>query len=620
MAPERKERANRTPHRFGISARLVALTVLFTVVIAAVVLCSSVYYLSIQTRQTNLQAAEYQLETATASLSQRVTEVDDLVSWCTVNTTVRTYLLTSISDSLANTLYATVQDQYNSVSVSSYIQRLLLYSSDGDGDSKFIMLGTAISQSVSLTDERLLLLPGLDGADTAWACIIDDPLMQPGAPMQGIPVTATASSTNGNYTLKVYLSVSPSIITNVLRQFSLEDGASLYWVMEDTVYRVEGDSLTAVSAADVPIEADEEFGATLDDGTLLYRAEIDGVSCSVIACPIGVHDLYLAESIPDVPFGQLLPQLLGTIAFLVIVILFFGLLLMLLLRRLVRRPIQALQRQIDTLAQGDFSVNPEIEWNHELGDVGRGINHLSQSITTLMDKRVEDEKKRMDLEYQMLQSQINPHFIYNTLNSVKWMATIQHAPGIVEMVTALARLLKSVSKSTQRLVPLERELSLLEDYFTIQRYRYGGTIVTEVRCETEERVLTDCLIPQFTLQPLAENAIFHGFEPKGCAGQLTVTVCRDGDGGDVLVRLTDDGVGMPPEVAANALREPSEEEAQAQFRHVGLWNVHRRLQYSFGPCFGLTVESTLGEGTTVTVRLPGPREDGENHLEGGTAS
>ncbi len=618
MAP--KGKGNKTQRRFGISARLVTLTVLFTVVIAAIVLCSSVSYLSVQTRQNSLQAAEYQLETAATSLSQRVTEVDDLVSWCTVNTTVRTYLLTSISGNLANTLYTTVQDQYNSVSVSSYIQRLLLYSSDGNGDSKFIMLGTAISQSVYLTEEKLLLLPGLDGEDTAWAAVLEDPLMQPGTVMLGIPVTATASSTSGSYTLKVYLSVSPAIITDVLRQFSLEDGASLYWVMGDTAYRVEGDSLTAISVDEIRLEADEESGATLDEGTLLYRADIDGVSCSVIACPIGVHGLYLAESIPDVPFGQLLLQLLKTMAFLVIAILFFGLLLMLLLRRLVRRPILALQRQIDTLAQGDFSVNPDIEWNHELGDVGRGINHLSQSITTLMDKRVEDEKKRMDLEYQMLQSQINPHFIYNTLNSVKWMATIQHAPGIVEMVTALARLLKSVSKSTQRLVPLERELSLLGDYFTIQRYRYGGTIVTEVRNEAEERVLTDCLIPQFTLQPLAENAIFHGIEPKGCAGQLTVTICRDEAQGDVLVRLADDGVGMSPETAANALREPSEEEAQAQFRHVGLWNVHRRLQYSFGPCFGLTVESTLGVGTTVTVRLPGPQADQKNLPEGGTDS
>ncbi|MCC8065179.1 MAG: hypothetical protein LIO70_08865, partial [Clostridiales bacterium] len=94
--------------RFGISARVVVLTLLFTILIAAVVLCSSVYYLSIQTRRANLQAVEYQLETASSSLSQRVEEIDDLAKWCTVNTTVRTYMMTSVSNNLATTLYPTV--------------------------------------------------------------------------------------------------------------------------------------------------------------------------------------------------------------------------------------------------------------------------------------------------------------------------------------------------------------------------------------------------------------------------------------------------------------------------------------------------------------------------------
>lgn len=588
--------------RFGISARVVVLTLLFTILIAAVVLCSSVYYLSIQTRRTHLQAAEYQLETATSSLSQRVAEIDHLAKWCTANTTVRTYMMTSVSNNLATTLYPTVEDKYNSVSTSNYIQRLLIYSTDGASDSKFIMLAT--SQSVTLTEERLRILADLDGEDTAWETLRSEPLMQAGTSMQGIPVTASATSVSGRYTLKVYISVSPAIITDVLKQYALDEGALLYWWMGDTVYRVEGDDLTSLPADSFQLEeSDEDAGATLDDSTLLYRTERDGVGYSVIAIPIGVHDLYLAEAIPDVPLAEMLPQLLGTIAIMVIATLFFGILLMLVLHKLISNPIRALQQQIETLAQGNFTVNPGIEWNHELGDVGRGINRLSQSVASLMDKRVEDEKKRLDLEYQMLQSQINPHFIYNTLNSIKWMASIQHAPGIAEMVTALARLLKSVSKSTQRLVPLEQELSLLEDYFAIQRYRYGGTITAEVRCEAEEQVLTSTLIPQFALQPLAENAIFHGIEPKGCAGQITVTICRDEQGRDILVRLADDGVGMTPEQIARVLQPPPED-TQAKFRDVGLWNVHRRLQYSFGPDYGLTLESTPGVGTTVTVRLP----------------
>lgn len=113
------------------------------------------------------------------------------------------------------------------------------------------------------------------------------------------------------------------------------------------------------------------------------------------------------------------------------------------------------------------------------------------------------------------------------------------------------------------------------------------------------------MIPRFTLQPLVENAIFHGLEPKGGHGSVLLDISTDPDTGDVLLRLTDDGVGMPPEVVAHLLEEPSDEkEKQEKYRHVGLWNVNRRIQYSFGDAYGLTVESEEDIGTEVTIRLP----------------
>ena len=112
------------------------------------------------------------------------------------------------------------------------------------------------------------------------------------------------------------------------------------------------------------------------------------------------------------------------------------------------------------------------------------------------------------------------------------------------------------------------------------------------------------------MQPLVENAIFHGIEPRGQAGSILMRVVRDTDSTDVLLYLQDDGVGMTPEQAAKALSEPGPEDAAVKFRHVGLWNVHRRLQYSFGEAYGLSIQSTPGAGTTIIVRLP-CREGGE---------
>ena len=108
------------------------------------------------------------------------------------------------------------------------------------------------------------------------------------------------------------------------------------------------------------------------------------------------------------------------------------------------------------------------------------------------------------------------------------------------------------------------------------------------------------------------NAIFHGIEPKGCAGSIELTIKTDKETGDVLILLTDDGVGMSDEQAKQILTEPSAEQAGAKFSHVGVWNVHRRLQYSFGEDYGLSVDAQLGQGTTVTIHLPGNYDKKEN--------
>lgn len=240
--------------------------------------------------------------------------------------------------------------------------------------------------------------------------------------------------------------------------------------------------------------------------------------------------------------------------------------------------------------------------------MGRGVNHLSHSVEELMERRLADEKARQDLEYQMLQSQINPHFLYNSLNSIKWMATIQNADGIAEMITSLAHLLKNASKGQQSLIPLWLELDLLRDYFVIQKYRYGGAITMS---EDIQPGLDGALIPRFTLQPLLENAIFHGIEPKGGAGAVTLTARREGD---VLeLTMTDDGVGMEPEKAA-ALLSGEESGPVGLFKKIGLSNVHRRVQYEFGAEWGLSIQSEPGRFTCVTVRLP-YREDGAEEKE-----
>lgn len=585
----------------SIQVRVLALTLLFTLGVSLVIAIGNMRQMAAKWERTTLLNAEYALQTAATAIHRDIEEVDDLASWCAYNPSMRTYLLTDVgSNNQALSMYPTISAKYSTLRTVQYVQRFVLINAKG----RQMVFGTAVTNTVAMTPEVLARIPGYDEEYSGWSCIMRDPMALTSQALDTIPVTRKLTLSGTGREAHICAFVSPALITAALKGFTMPEGSSLLWQMGGRYYGINGNILTEEPLSDIPAEQlDVDM---LDDSTEVYCIAAGYDAQLMVRYPIGVHDLYLIEIIPNGPLQRQIPYLSDSLVISLLAILVLGLLLAFLLHRMITPPITALQNRITKISSGDFSFDPAIEWNNELGDIGRGINSMSASVTALMDHRLEDEKQKQDLEYRMLQNQINPHFIYNTLNSIKWMATIQHAPGIAEMVTALSRLLKSVSKSNERLVPLYEEFALLNDYFTIQQYRYGGTITLDVSYIEDEKLNHSCLIPRFTLQPLVENAIFHGIEPKGSAGEVTLRVERDTANGDVLIRLTDDGIGMTAEQAAKALQEPGPEEAAAKYRHVGMWNVHKRLQYSFGEAYGLSIESEPGVGTTVMVRLPGP--------------
>ena len=585
----------------SIQVRVLALTLLFTLGVSLVIAIGNMRQMAAEWERTTLLNAEYALQTAATAIHRDIEEVDDLASWCAYNPSMRTYLLTDVgSNNQALSMYPTISAKYSTLRTVQYVQRFVLINAKG----RQMVFGTAVTNTVAMTPEVLARIPGYDEEYSGWSCIMRDPMALPSQALDTIPLTRKLTLSGTGREAHICAFVSPALITAALKGFTMPEGSSLLWQMGGRYYGINGNILTEEPLSDIPAEQlDVDM---LDDSTEVYCIAAGYDAQLMVRYPIGVHDLYLIEIIPNGPLQRQIPYLSDSLVISLLAILVLGLLLAFLLHRMITPPITALQNRITKISSGDFSFDPAIEWNNELGDIGRGINSMSASVTALMDHRLEDEKQKQDLEYRMLQNQINPHFIYNTLNSIKWMATIQHAPGIAEMVTALSRLLKSVSKSNERLVPLYEEFALLNDYFTIQQYRYGGTITLDVSYIEDEKLNHSCLIPRFTLQPLVENAIFHGIEPKGSAGEVTLRVERDTANGDVLIRLTDDGIGMTAEQAAKALQEPGPEEAAAKYRHVGMWNVHKRLQYSFGEAYGLSIESEPGVGTTVMVRLPGP--------------
>ena len=184
------------------------------------------------------------------------------------------------------------------------------------------------------------------------------------------------------------------------------------------------------------------------------------------------------------------------------------------------------------------------------------------------------------------------------------MSLAQGATGITEMTTNLASLLRSISKGTSLLVPISEELSLVKNYFTIQNLRYGGMIRLNIKVDDEK--IYDAQILKFTLQPIVENAIFHGLEPKGGNGSIDIHayyVPGNDESDDICIDVTDDGVGIPKDQCMTLFNDREGENRSEFFKEIGISNVNKRLKYEFGEQYGLFIESEEGKYTRISVLI-----------------
>lgn len=597
----------KSSHRFPLRRQIVWGMRFFTI-LTSLAVGAALFTLSNQyVRANSLQAAEFNLRLVATSIETSLDSADALLNWASIDSTVRRYISQeNINGTQTIAAYEAVLEKYYSSTLYSHILRFFI-TNENDRHLQFGTLNS--SAALNRTSIKQFLPKGYGMQFTT------DPLL-PGSPdciALSQPVRCGKGTLHRGST---YLALDTAIITDPAAGYNLTDGSALYWEMGSRLWQIENGSLTETEnplrEVDYTLRTGSNNGVT-EQTAWQGKVRLDGQKYYVVKVTLNGRSAALVQLLPANTFLLHYGVYLWLITLGIAIIWGLSFLMQHWLEWVITRPVEALQKRIETVGSGNFAPDRTVEWNNELGDIGRGINQLAENVDSLMTRRVEDERRKQELEYRMLQNEVNPHFIYNTLNSIRWMATIQHAPGIAEMVTAFARLTKSISKGTQKLVPLQEELALLNDYFTIQQYRYGGDLEIEVSRIESETLCRDCMIPRFTLQPLVENAIFHGLEPKGGHGSVLLDISTDPDTGDVLLRITDDGVGMPPEQVAHLLDEPAEGAEKAEkFRHVGLWNVNRRIRYSFGEGYGLTIESEEDVGTEVTIRLP-YQQKGDSH-------
>ena len=269
--------------------------------------------------------------------------------------------------------------------------------------------------------------------------------------------------------------------------------------------------------------------------------------------------------------------------------------------RSITLPIQKLRDSMKKVQEGDFSVSDVVvDSKNEIGSLTKSFDVMTHRIHELMEQNVHEQEEKRKSELKALQSQINPHFLYNTLDSIIWMAEGKKNEEVVLMTASLARLLRQSISNEDEVVPIANEVEYARGYLTIQKMRYKDKL--EFQIEVDSSILYTPLI-KLVLQPIIENAIYHGLKYKESKGLLIVKgFMKDGN---AVLQVIDDGVGMDEETLAHIY---DKHKVNYHSNGVGVYNVQKRLKLYYGEDYGITYTSELGKGTTATITIPGRQE------------
>jgi two-component system sensor histidine kinase YesM len=274
--------------------------------------------------------------------------------------------------------------------------------------------------------------------------------------------------------------------------------------------------------------------------------------------------------------------------------------------RSITLPIQKLRDSMKKVQEGDFSVSDVVvDSRNEIGSLTKSFDVMTHRIHELMEQNVHEQEEKRKSELKALQSQINPHFLYNTLDSIIWMAEGKKNEEVVLMTASLARLLRQSISNEDEVVPIANEVEYARGYLTIQKMRYKDKL--EFQIDVDSSILYIPLI-KLVLQPIIENAIYHGLKYKESKGLLIVKgFMKDGN---AVLQVIDDGVGMDEETLAHIY---DKHKVNYHSNGVGVYNVQKRLKLYYGDGYGITYESEKGKGTTATITIPG-RQGQEGQL------
>lgn len=327
-----------------------------------------------------------------------------------------------------------------------------------------------------------------------------------------------------------------------------------------------------------------------------FIQNLDGEKRLITVAPVNYTDW----KIVGVSYMEEITSIKNEITNFVVPIIIFGIILVVIISVLISakisRPIKQLEQSMKKVEEGNFDINLDIKGEDEVVKLSNTFNMMVARIRELMEQIVHEQEAKRKSELNALQSQINPHFLYNTLDSIVWMAENGNSEDVITMVTALAKFFRISISRGKNIISVKEELEHAKNYLIIQKFRYKNKFRFEF--EAEEETLKYKTL-KLILQPIIENSIYHGIEYMMDEGVIKVSV--QALDGKLLFKVSDNGLGMKKEILDNILsNQPKDESGHG----VGVKNVHERIQLCYGKEYGLKIESEIEVGTVVKIWLP----------------
>ena len=342
------------------------------------------------------------------------------------------------------------------------------------------------------------------------------------------------------------------------------------------------------------------WAAALSDG--VYTEDWEGSRRSVIVQSVGYTGWKLVGGVERPVFMMSLRHTLPFLAVILCVYLELLILMNVLLSRKLTEPLRRLQESVGAVEEGGAPPAIYVGGTTETRELGAAIQHMVDRLRQLSDDMVREHAAKQKSELNALQAQINPHFLYNTLDIIVWMIENGQREDAVRVVTALARFFRLSLAKGRNIIPVRDELEHVRNYLLIQEMRYKNKFRYQITCPEEAAGLTTI---KLVVQPIVENAIYHSMDFMDGDGLIDIRAATDGQ--TLTITISDNGLGMPPDVVERLLTAPPQPGPQSTGKRgsgIGLRNVQERIRLYFGPDYGVTIQSEPDEGTMVTVHLP----------------